>query len=285
MREIILGHTPLGILLHILVAAVILTILGPFGTFDSFSFPSRFAFWLSSIIAAGIFIHTAVSLLVRRAQETVRSALIWLTIGLVVGSIPAAAVVMLIFSFFQGTPLNEISYLLVWINVLIISILVSFAKFAALAFKNLSEVLNTTKETKPVQTETSEAIVERSAQENVAASNAKSSPPEVPLLGLLSADTRPEDIISFSMQDHYVNFTTTKGSQMILMRFSDALEQLGDLEGLRLHRSHWAACDHIVHMNKKDRKYEATLSDNRKLPVSTTYAANVAALLKAKSAA
>ena len=47
------------------------------------------------------------------------------------------------------------------------------------------------------------------------------------------------DIIFLKVTGHYVEVTTTVGSAVTLMRFSDAVTELGDL-GMRIHRSYWA---------------------------------------------
>ena len=39
------------------------------------------------------------------------------------------------------------------------------------------------------------------------------------------------------MNDHYVEVETTKGTTLILLRFSDALEELGCAYGLQVRRS------------------------------------------------
>ena len=34
-----------------------------------------------------------------------------------------------------------------------------------------------------------------------------------------------------SMQDHYVEVTTTRGTEMVLMRFSDAIKDVAPVDG------------------------------------------------------
>ena len=43
------------------------------------------------------------------------------------------------------------------------------------------------------------------------------------------------------MRDHYVEIHTDRGSDLVLMRFGDALKELGGTEGMQVHRSHWIA--------------------------------------------
>lgn len=63
----------------------------------------------------------------------------------------------------------------------------------------------------------------------------------VPSTGLF-ARLPPElgrNIIAVQAQDHYVKVSTSRGSHLVLMRMSDAAEDLAGLGGLRLHRSWW----------------------------------------------
>lgn len=58
------------------------------------------------------------------------------------------------------------------------------------------------------------------------------------------------DIIALHAQDHYVHVTTSKGSSLILMRMSDAVEDLRGLRGIQIHRSWWVSLNHVSHLEK-----------------------------------
>ena len=53
-----------------------------------------------------------------------------------------------------------------------------------------------------------------------------------------------QDVIYLNVSGHYVNAATTVGSGVILMRFADAIAELGDM-GIQVHRSYWVAHRHI----------------------------------------
>lgn len=77
-----------------------------------------------------------------------------------------------------------------------------------------------------------------------AVSPARATVPEHPALCRLAARLPPADrgrICCLSMEDHYVRVHTEAGSQLLLMRFSDAIAELDGLPGLRVHRSWWIA--------------------------------------------
>lgn len=79
------------------------------------------------------------------------------------------------------------------------------------------------------------------------------------------------DIISMSMQDHYVEVRTGQGKELVLMRFSDAIKEVEGIAGTRLHRSHWVADHHLQSIEKRGIRSFAMVSDGTELPVSDTY--------------
>lgn len=60
------------------------------------------------------------------------------------------------------------------------------------------------------------------------------------------------DIIAVQAQDHYVSVSTTKGSSLILMRMSDATEDLAQLAGMQNHRSWWVNMRHVTGLEKPE---------------------------------
>lgn len=78
-------------------------------------------------------------------------------------------------------------------------------------------------------------------------------------------------LISLSVQDHYVEVTTTKGTTLVLMRLLDAIDETGGVEGLRVHRSHWVALDGVKSAYRRDGKVSIVTSAGAELPVSRTY--------------
>lgn len=74
-----------------------------------------------------------------------------------------------------------------------------------------------------------------------------------------------------TMQDHYVEVFTDKGSQLVLMRFADALEEVAPTPGWRIHRSHWVAEAAMADIRRGDGKTLVVLADGEELPISRTY--------------
>jgi DNA-binding LytR/AlgR family response regulator len=98
---------------------------------------------------------------------------------------------------------------------------------------------------------------------------AEASSPEspAPLLARLPHRLRGR-LLYLSMQDHYVDVHTDKGSALVLMRLADAIRETGTAAGLQIHRSHWAALDAIEGSSRQDGKLFLRMADGALLPVS-----------------
>lgn len=73
-------------------------------------------------------------------------------------------------------------------------------------------------------------------------------------------------------EDHYLRIHTDRGSDLILMRLSDALEELEGLEGAQTHRSWWVAKDAVRDVSRGDGRATLTLDGGITAPVSRRYA-------------
>lgn len=95
-----------------------------------------------------------------------------------------------------------------------------------------------------------------------------------PLLRRLPPELRGA-LVRLSMNDHYVEVETAKGATLVLLRFADALEELGDADGLQVHRSHWVARTAVEGARRDGSRMFLTLSTGQEIPVSRTYRAAV----------
>ncbi|WP_439476652.1 LytTR family DNA-binding domain-containing protein [Brevundimonas sp.] len=73
-------------------------------------------------------------------------------------------------------------------------------------------------------------------------------------------------------EDHYLRIHTDRGSDLILMRLSDALTELEGLEGAQTHRSWWVAKDAVRDVSRGDGRATLTLEGGVEAPVSRRYA-------------
>jgi DNA-binding LytR/AlgR family response regulator len=95
--------------------------------------------------------------------------------------------------------------------------------------------------------------------------------PQPPILSRLKPENRGA-LIRLTVRDHYTEVVTTRGRELILLRFSDALMEIGNTEGIRLHRSHWVAADHVAGLKRDNGKLFVVARDGMEMPVSRSYA-------------
>lgn len=91
----------------------------------------------------------------------------------------------------------------------------------------------------------------------------------------LSARRRGARLIALEAEDHYVRVHTDAGSELVSMRFSEAVEELARAHGYRLHRSWWASADAIEAVRWKRGTGEARLTGGIVAPVSRSCAAEL----------
>lgn len=92
-----------------------------------------------------------------------------------------------------------------------------------------------------------------------------------PLLERLPAARRGR-LLHLQMRDHYVEVHTDRGSDLVLMRFGDALKELGGTEGMQVHRSHWIARTALKKIVRRTGRTVAVLDNGGEVPVSRRYA-------------
>lgn len=73
-------------------------------------------------------------------------------------------------------------------------------------------------------------------------------------------------------EDHYLKLHTSKGSDLILMRLSDALQELEGIEGAQVHRSWWVARAAVTGASRGEGRARLQLVNGLEVPVSRTYA-------------
>jgi hypothetical protein len=83
---------------------------------------------------------------------------------------------------------------------------------------------------------------------------------------------------AITAQDHYLHVQTDQGSELILMRMSDALLELADHDGVQIHRSHWVARAGIARKTATS----VTLHNDDVLPISRSNGPAVKAFFAAR---
>lgn len=83
------------------------------------------------------------------------------------------------------------------------------------------------------------------------------------------------EVLALQAEDHYVRVHTRLGSDLLLMRFSDAVEGLGALQGERVHRSWWVARGAVEAAKSRGRRLTLTLANGLEVPVTRGAAAKL----------
>lgn len=75
-------------------------------------------------------------------------------------------------------------------------------------------------------------------------------------------------LLAMVAQDHYVEVITNKGSELLLMRLSDAVDLCKSLHSLRIHRSAWVSSEGVASVKRERRSTKVVLPGGRELPVA-----------------
>lgn len=96
------------------------------------------------------------------------------------------------------------------------------------------------------------------------------SPPR--FLHRLPPHLREGRLIAIQAEDHYLRVHTTNGSDLILMRLSDALDELNGVEGAQTHRSWWVARGAVRGARRHEGRATLRLDGGLTAPVSRRFA-------------
>lgn len=222
------------------VAGAFLAFSGAFGSISS-PLWVRLIYWIPLIVAGGLWSHVCSRVLERFIDISDRP---WLEIGLLslLLSVPVTLMVWITTTllFWQETPRLShlwhffVPVLVVTLPLCAINIFVSRAK--------------------PVETHKVEGQAPARFLQRI--------PPKL----------RGADLWAVEAEDHYLRLHTERGSDLILMRLSDALEELDGLEGAQTHRSWWVAREAVRDVTRGDGRATLTLPDGVQVPVSRRYA-------------
>ncbi|AQR74956.1 LytTR family DNA-binding domain-containing protein [Sphingomonas sp. LM7] len=220
------------------IAAFVMTLTGAFGT-DSISLLPRLGYWLV-VMGAGALIGILVTAGIRAwgvlsDRPWFEAAAVSLCIAL-----PLTLVVLVGTALFFDRTTASAGYILTLFGMV-------------LAVTSVITAINYT---------TARAAVP--APEPVAPAE----PARPRLAERLPRHLRDAAIHAIEAEDHYLRVHTDLGSDLILMRMSDAIPELVPLEGARTHRSWWVARAAIQSIDRKDGRAELTLPRGVIAPVS-----------------
>lgn len=240
------------------VAVVLLfAFTGPFGTMERLPFLPRLSYWL--VLHAGAWTAALIFAVLGNILLTpFMNSMFWrMMIGAVLAAIPIGAIIQLVeYLWFERIPTSSS---LVTEMLLAVPLCIIFCVISYLAMSSSAELPE-----KPMPQQRPEPTPP----------TAIAAPEPPPLLARLKPQHRGT-LKHLSVEDHYTLVTTSRGRELVLLRFSDAIRETGATPGLQVHRSHWVADDFVKSLKRDNGKLSLILADGAEIPVSRTYAADV----------
>jgi hypothetical protein len=224
-----------------IAAGLLMAVTGAFGS-GAAPFWLRVAYWVPTILAGAVWGHLCSRLIERWIDLDERP---WLTVAVLTVAItePVSVLVWGITGLVFDDhlyPLSALPWMLVPVGVLTV-ILSAINVFLSKA--------------QPVRTH---------------AAPVGAAPARFP--DRLPMKLRGAAIRAVQAEDHYLRIHTDRGSDLILMRLADALEELQGLEGAQTHRSWWVAREAVRDVARGDGRATLSLDGGLTVPVSRRYA-------------
>ena len=265
------------------------TVLGSFGMGETFSWLQRLGFWslvigLQFPVCYGSFMLT---LYVTRARRQVEIALAFMVMVLIVAA-SCAAIVFTIYGMLEGSRIPGVSlqkmYGVCVLNLVCVAALFYYVISLRLNFVRPDEHAATEREADSARVPSARsepiAAVTPPTADVVAVADGSSAETQAPSGRFFDRlpDDLGRDIIYLTASAHYVDVITAAGSTSILLRFSDAVAELGDI-GIRVHRSHWVAFRHVKQAVRRDGRTLLRLSGDHEVRVGRNYLPEVRAAI------
>jgi len=114
------------------------------------------------------------------------------------------------------------------------------------------------------------AFDQKTTAQLVEEENLERSDPTKNFLQRLPIKFRGSLLYAVCSEDHYLRVYTDRGSELILMRLSDAIRELVAVEGIQTHRSWWVARQGVSEFSGKNGKYKLLLKCGTQASVART---------------
>ncbi|MFC7380024.1 LytTR family DNA-binding domain-containing protein [Brevundimonas sp. GCM10030266] len=231
-----------------LATGVLLGAIGPFGSFLNDGLIVRVAYWVIVFLSCGLVLGLTIRILAGRARRAGVPVWAWGPVVALLTAVPLGGFTRGVATAFWpgiGDRVGPVE----WYGQTLVIGIVYFALHIAIA---------------------------RWVRGRGAAAD-RAAPGDPPILRHLPPRLG-KDLLCLSMEDHYVRLHTVSGSVLVLMPLSQAVEELGGMEGLQVHRSWWVARHAVTGVAEDGRNLRLRLKGGLEAPVSR---ANVARLRQA----
>lgn len=232
----------------LLLATILLTVSGPFGTFERFNVGQRLAYWAIMVVVSYLVGQGATAFFIELLRERVTQKWPRALMAGVLAALPVTLVVLLV----EGIANQHLDMgqgLTLWLYVTIITLVLVVALVAV-----------------------RDLVAETEAKVPAEAAPVAAAPEPPPILTRVPLPQRGA-LLALIVEDHYVDIVTDKGKTLVLMRLADAIRETGVVPGLQIHRSHWVAKDAVAKVHRGDGKVTLELRNGMRLAVSRSYLA------------
>jgi hypothetical protein len=231
-----------------LCAAVgaVLGVIGPFGTFFNDSLAVLVAYWSGLSLISGVFVGAAVRIVWPRAQRRGVPVWAWLPAVAAAVTVIPSLVSRIVASVLWSRVPDNVGWPEWYGQGLLIELI--YLSLYVLAYSRIGAVQ--TPEPTPAA---DPRILDRLP----------------PRLG--------RDLLCLQMEDHYVRLHTPEGSVLVLTSLGRALDEVGDIEGMQVHRSWWVARRAVQGVIHDGRNMRLRLTGGLEAPVARSQVARLRA--------
>lgn len=268
LREWLSSRRAVRHLAAVALAVTVFAYLGPFGTYDRFPPVERTIYWTVAMLVNWGLAVVFMPLLALTVERRGRPAWQGLTLGALLAAVPGTGVVWALewgFGNDKGFGTGGLLYLYSCVALV----------FLTLGFLMYELVEKPHRRARASAVKPAEGAEPAGDPIAISGEDAQESPPtaaaSVPFLDRLPAHLG-RDLLHLHMQDHYVEVHTRAGSDLLLLRFRDALREVDGLEGMQVHRSHWVAREAVSRIERQNGRTLLHLVNGTVAPVSRSFA-------------
>lgn len=249
-----------------LAAAVLLAFVGAMGT-DEAPLLHRIAYWCA-VIVPGSVLGFGVQSLILAWGGIGRSRWTEIAVVSLLVSVPHSFLVIVATALFFGIGVITLEMVAsFWIAVLVVTVVLTTINHLAASGDRAEIMADDGAAPAPAPL--------ASAQNDSATLNdaIPPLPPTLPDLPMLLSEKLPQRLrsarlIAIEAEDHYLRIHTDGGSDLVLMRMSDACALMGDAAGIRVHRSWWVAQAAVEGQTRSGSRVELAVKGGLVVPVS-----------------
>jgi hypothetical protein len=237
----------------VFLLVVTMSVAGPFGTYLELTPVNRVMYWGGVFIGVGLCFELVAFLMLTHQGLARIPYYVRLCMAVAFASLPGALIVTGFESVFRAIDPSWAFFSTIWFFVAVIGLVMTLVEYG------------------PLSRAWVEAVASRRLDRAASPPDTATSPPELDRGSVFLDRLRPEtgrDLVSISVEDHYLNVRTRTGRETLLLRLKDAEMELEDWPGMRVHRSHWVSLDAVRALERSGHSWSVMLENGQVLPVS-----------------